>query len=56
MGEIKKFKSSAVKNIFLHVQRKQNDGHNHKNENIVLYPINYKLIKRQDKDLLYICQ
>lgn len=45
MAEIKKFKSSAVKNIFLHVQRKQNDGHNHKNENIDLSrtPNNYSI-------------
>ena len=36
MAEIHKFKSYAVKNIFIHVQRKQNDGHSHKNENIDL--------------------
>lgn len=45
MAEIKKFKATAVKNIFLHVQRKQNDGHEHKNENIDLSrtPNNYSL-------------
>jgi hypothetical protein len=45
MAEIKKFKSPAVKNIFLHVQRKQNDGHTHKNENIDLSktPNNYSI-------------
>lgn len=52
MAEIKKFKSSAVKNIFLHVQRKEDDGHDHKNENIDLSrtPDNYSIKQGELQD------
>lgn len=36
MAELKKFKTSAVSNIFLHANRTADDGHSHKNETIDL--------------------
>lgn len=36
MAEIKKFKTSAVRGVFLHANRTANDGHTHSNESIDL--------------------
>ena len=45
MAEIKKFKTPAVKAVFIHANRTATDGHKHSNENIDLdrTKYNYRL-------------